>query len=339
MYMHILVTGGAGYAGSHTIIELINEGHSVVAADILNNSSAEALKRVEEITGQSVPFVQLDLCDSNGVTQLFASNSFDAVIHFAGLKAVGESVEKPLLYYRNNLDSALTLLDVMHDYGVKKLVFSSSATVYGTPSELPLTETSPVGIGLTNTYGKTKYMIEEILRDIAKADPGMHISILRYFNPIGAHSSGRIGESPRGIPNNIMPFIAQVAVGKRDKLTIFGNDYDTLDGTGVRDYVHISDLAKGHLAALAHIKPGANAYNLGTGNGTSVLELVHAFEKASNTIIPYIVAPRRAGDIAACYADVSKAERELGWKAEKTIEDACRDSWRWQSANPNGYDV
>jgi len=335
--MNILVTGGAGYIGSHTVVELIAAGHDVVVVDNLINSSVESLRRVEKIVGKSIPFYEIDVRNAGALDKVFAKDSFDAVIHFAGLKAVGESVEKPLLYYENNLGMTFSLLDVMAKHDVKKIVFSSSATVYGTPKELPLTEKSPVGISLTNPYGKTKYMIEEILRDVAAANPGFSASLLRYFNPIGAHESGQIGEDPQGIPNNLMPFISQVAVGKRDKLSVFGDDYDTPDGTGVRDYIHVVDLARGHVAALTHMQPGANAYNLGTGRGTSVLELIHAFESASGQTIPYQVIPRRPGDITSCYADAFKAEQELGWKAEKSIEDACRDSWRWQSQNPNGF--
>lgn len=335
--MNILVTGGAGYIGSHTVIELIAAGHSVTVVDNLVNSTAESLKRVEVITGQTIPFYEIDLQDTRLLNTVFHNANFDAVIHFAGLKAVGESVQQPLLYYRTNIDSTLTLLETMNIYGVRKIVFSSSATVYGTPESLPLTEDSAAGIGLTNPYGKTKFMIEEILRDCAVTNEGFSASILRYFNPIGAHESGMIGENPKGKPNNIMPFIAQVAVGHHDALSIFGNDYDTPDGTGVRDYVHVVDLARGHVAAITHMKEGAHAYNLGTGHGTSVLELATAFEKVSGRDIPHKIMPRRAGDIAACYADVTKAAEELGWTAKKTIEDACRDSWRWQSQNPNGY--
>lgn len=337
--MNVLVTGGTGYIGSHTVVELLGAGHSVVVVDNLSNSSVESLKRVEKITGTKVPFYQLDLRDTTELDTIFAKYKFDAVIHFAGLKAVGESVQKPLLYYENNLGSTFSLLHVMREHSVKQLVFSSSATVYGTPENLPLTEDSPVGIGLTNPYGQTKYMIEQILRDITVSEPDFSISILRYFNPIGAHESGFIGEDPSGIPNNIMPFISQVAVGKRDKLSIFGNDYDTPDGTGVRDYIHVVDLARGHLAALSHMHPGVDIYNLGTGHGTSVLELVHAFETASSKPIPYEVSPRRSGDIASCYADVQKAQIGLSWKAEKSTADACQDSWRWQSQNPNGYRI
>lgn len=335
--MNILVTGGAGYIGSHTIIELMVDGHSVVVVDNLSNSSIESLRRVEKIVGQPITFYEADVCDKFALQKIFSEHSIDAVIHFAGLKAVGESVEKPLLYYRTNIDSTLSLLEVMNEYGVKKLVFSSSATVYGTPDALPLTEDSPVGIGLTNPYGKTKYFIEEILRDQAAANSALAISILRYFNPIGAHASGTIGEDPSGIPNNLMPFISQVAVGKRDQLSVFGDDYETPDGTGVRDYIHVVDLARGHVAAINHMTAGATAYNLGSGQGTSVLELVHAFESATGQKVPYVIMPRRPGDIAACYSDASKAKHELNWQVEKTIEDACRDSWKWQSKNPNGF--
>ena len=333
----ILVTGGAGYIGSHTLIELIVNNFNVVVIDNLVNSSAESLRRVEAIAGSEIPFVQADVRDRAALDEIFTTYTIDAVTHFAGLKAVGESVAKPLEYYDNNLSSTLVLLDAMRRHGVKQLVFSSSATVYGTPSDLPLRETSPVGAGLTNPYGKTKYMIEEILRDYCAAHPDFEAAILRYFNPIGAHESGRIGEDPNGIPNNLLPYVAQVAVGKLEKVGVFGDDYDTPDGTGVRDYIHVVDLARGHVAALQHMMPGANVYNLGTGRGVSVLEIIKAFSRACGRDLPYEIKPRRAGDIAACYADCSKAERELGWRAELSIEDACRDSWRWQSQNPNGY--
>ena len=333
----ILVTGGAGYIGSHTLIELIANNFNVVVIDNLVNSSAESLRRVEAIAGSEIPFVQADVRDRATLDEIFTTYTIDAVIHFAGLKAVGESVAKPLEYYDNNLSSTLVLLDAMRRHDVKQLVFSSSATVYGTPSDLPLRETSPVGAGLTNPYGKTKYMIEEILRDYCAAHPDFEAAILRYFNPIGAHESGRIGEDPNGIPNNLLPYVAQVAVGKLEKVGVFGDDYDTPDGTGVRDYIHVVDLARGHVAALQHMVPGANVYNLGTGRGVSVLEIIKAFSRACGRDLPYEIKPRRAGDIAACYADCSKAERELGWRAELSIEDACRDSWRWQSQNPNGY--
>lgn len=335
--MNILVTGGAGYIGSHTIIELIKNNHSVVVIDNLVNSSHEALRRVEEITNTTIPFYEIDLRDFDGLRGVFAENSIDAVIHFAGLKSVGESVSDPLRYYRTNLDSTLALLSVMSEHNVKQLVFSSSATVYGTPSELPLREISEIGRGLTNPYGKTKYMIEEILRDITISDEDWKITILRYFNPIGAHESGKIGEDPNEIPNNLMPYISQVAIGRRQSLSVFGNDYDTPDGTGVRDYIHVVDLARGHVAAVSRLGQGSHNYNLGSGIGTSVLELISAFEKASNKSIPYVVVDRRPGDIASCYADATKALQELGWKTEKTIEDACRDSWLWQSSNPKGY--
>lgn len=333
----ILVTGGAGYIGSHTLIELIANNFNVVVIDNLANSSAESLRRVEAIAGSEIPFVQADVRDRAALDEIFTTYTIDAVIHFAGLKAVGESVAKPLEYYDNNLSSTLVLLDAMRRHGVKQLVFSSSATVYGTPSNLPLRETSPVGAGLTNPYGKTKYMIEEILRDYCAAHPDFEAAILRYFNPIGAHESDRIGEDPNGIPNNLLPYVAQVAVGKLEKVGVFGDDYDTPDGTGVRDYIHVVDLARGHVAALQHMVPGANVYNLGTGRGVSVLEIIKAFSQACGRDLPYEIKPRRAGDIAACYADCSKAECELGWRAELSIEDACRDSWRWQSQNPNGY--
>ena len=337
--MNILVTGGAGYIGSHTIIELLASGHGVVVVDNLSNSSAESLRRVEEITGQSVPFYEFDLRDRVRLAELFRSEAIDAAIHFAGLKAVGESVEKALLYYQNNLESTLTLLDVMQEFNVKKLVFSSSATVYGDPARLPITEDMP--LSATNPYGQTKLMIEQILRDVAAIKQGWQFTSLRYFNPVGAHPSGRIGEDPSGIPNNLLPFVSQVAVGKRDHLSVFGDDYDTPDGTGVRDYIHVVDLARAHVAALEHLgEPDeCKVYNIGTGRGTSVLELVKAFETASGKEVPYQITPRRPGDIAACYADPGLAEAELGWRAELTIEDACRDAWNWQSNNPNGYET
>lgn len=333
----ILVTGGAGYIGSHTLIELINNNFEVVVIDNLANSSRESLRRVEQITGHEIPFVEADVRDQSVLDDIFTTYSIDSVIHFAGLKAVGESVAKPLEYYDNNLVSTLALLEAMRKHSVKQLVFSSSATVYGNPSELPLRETSTVGVGLTNPYGKTKYMIEQIIQDYCAADPAFEATILRYFNPIGAHQSGQIGEDPNGIPNNLLPYVAQVAVGKLQSVGVFGDDYDTPDGTGVRDYIHVVDLARGHVAALQHMKAGANVYNLGTGSGTSVLEIIKAFSKACGRDLPYEIKPRRAGDIAACYADCSKAERELGWRAELSIEQACADSWRWQSQNPNGF--
>ena len=333
----ILVTGGAGYIGSHTLIELINNNFKVVAIDDLANSSRESLRRVEQITGHEIPFIEADVRDQSALSDIFTTYDIDSVIHFAGLKAVGESVAKPLEYYDNNLVSTMTLLEAMREHNVKQLVFSSSATVYGSPSELPLRETSTVGVGLTNPYGKTKYMIEQIIQDYCAADPTFEATILRYFNPIGAHQSGQIGEDPNGIPNNLLPYVAQVAVGKLQSVGVFGDDYDTPDGTGVRDYIHVVDLARGHVAALQHMKAGANVYNLGTGSGTSVLEIIKAFSKACERDLPYEIKPRRAGDIAACYADCSKAERELGWRAELSIEQACADSWRWQSQNPNGF--
>lgn len=335
--MNILVTGGAGYIGSHTIIELLASGHGVVVVDNLSNSSAESLARVEEITGQKVPFYEFDLRDREKLTELFKSENIDAVIHFAGLKAVGESVAKALWYYQNNLESTLTLLDVMKEFSVKKLVFSSSATVYGDPAKLPITEDMP--LTATNPYGWTKLMIEQILRDVTNTNEDWQFTSLRYFNPVGAHPSGRIGEDPSGIPNNLLPFVSQVAVGKREKLSVFGDDYDTVDGTGVRDYIHVVDLAKAHVAALEHLgTPNEyKVYNVGTGRGTSVLELVHAFEKASGKTVPYQIVARRPGDIATCYADSDLAETELNWHAELSIEDACRDAWKWQSQNPDGY--
>jgi UDP-glucose 4-epimerase len=332
-----LVTGGAGYIGSHTLIELINNNFEVVVIDNLANSSRESLRRVEQITGHEIPFIEADVRDQSVLDDIFTTYNIDSVIHFAGLKAVGESVAKPLEYYDNNLVSTLALLEAMREHSIKQLIFSSSATVYGSPSELPLRETSTVGVGLTNPYGKTKYMIEQIIQDYCAANPAFEATILRYFNPIGAHESGQIGEDPNGIPNNLLPYVAQVAVGKLQSVGVFGDDYDTPDGTGVRDYIHVVDLARGHVAALQHMKAGANVYNLGTGSGTSVLEIIKAFSKACGRDLPYEIKPRRAGDIAACYANCSKAERELGWRAELSIEQACADSWRWQSQNPNGF--
>lgn len=337
--MKILVTGGAGYIGSHTIVELIDNGYDVVVIDNLCNSSEESLKRVRTITGQAVQLYKFDLADAAQLHKVFAEHSIDAVIHFAGLKAVGESVDKPLTYYRNNIDSTLTLCEVMAECGIKNIIFSSSATVYGDPSELPLKETSRIGTGITNPYGQTKYMIEQILQDIVRADPSWKVGILRYFNPVGAHESGLIGEDPNDIPNNLLPFVTQVAVGKLERVLVFGNDYDTPDGTGVRDYIHVVDLAKGHIAALKHLvsQRGIETYNLGTGKGTSVMEMINAVEKASGKKIPYEVKGRRNGDLASCYADPSKANIELAWRAEKSIEKACEDAWRWQSENPNGF--
>ncbi|HSW74351.1 MAG TPA: UDP-glucose 4-epimerase GalE [Candidatus Saccharimonadales bacterium] len=337
--MNILVTGGAGYIGSHTAVELIKQNHSVVIVDNFSNSSPEAVKRLQEITGKTIPFYEGDVRDKKLLRKIFDEHIVDAAIHFAGLKAVDKSVREPLNYYRNNIDSSLSLCEVMQEKGVKKLIFSSSATVYGDPAELPLKETSSTGKGITNPYGQTKYMIEQILSDVVMADREWAITALRYFNPIGAHASGRIGEDPNDIPNNLTPYIAQVAVGRLKKLHVFGNDYDTPDGTGVRDYIHVVDLAKGHVAALEHMKPSGKLeiYNLGTGKGISVFEMVKAFEKACGKRIPYIVDARRPGDVASCYADAIKAARELGWRTEKTLEQACADSWRWQSQNPNGY--
>lgn len=334
--MNILVTGGAGYIGSHTVVELQKAGHEVIVVDNLSNSTEESLHRVAEITGKEVAFYKADVCDRAALTKLFDTHAIDAVIHFAGLKAVGESVAEPLAYYHNNLDSTLALLEVMDAHDVRKLVFSSSATVYGSAA-IPYTEDSPTGQGITNPYGQTKYMIEQILRDVAKANPANEFTILRYFNPVGAHESGRIGEHPQGVPNNLMPYITQVATGTRDKLMVFGDDYETPDGTGVRDYIHVVDLAHGHLAALEHSQPGVAVYNLGTGQGVSVLQLIHAFEKASGQTIPYEVASRRPGDLPEYYANAEKAARELNWKAELDIDRACADSWRWQSQNPDGY--
>jgi UDP-glucose 4-epimerase len=337
--MNIFVTGGAGYIGSHTVIELIEEGHEVVVADNLSNSSRESIRRVEKIVGETIPFYEVDVRDVEALKKIFDENKFDAVVHFAGLKAVGESVAKPLEYYRNNIDSTLSLLEVMRDSSVKKLVFSSSATVYGEPEKLPLDEECRTGAGITNPYGQTKFMIEQILCDASTADTEFEVTLLRYFNPIGAHESGEIGEDPQGIPNNLMPFVAQVASGRREKLSIFGNDYPTPDGTCRRDYIHVVDLAKGHIAALENLHPGIATYNLGTGSATSVLELVNAFMKVTGQNIPYEIAPRRNGDLAELYANPSKAEKELNWKADKTIEQMCADTWNWQSKNPNGYRI
>lgn len=336
--MNVLLAGGAGYIGSHTCVELINAGHDVVIADNFSNSCPEAVARVEEITGRKIPLYEADVCDKTAVDKIFSENKIDAVIHFAGLKAVGESCEKPVEYYRNNIDSTLTLLETMKKYGVNNFIFSSSATVYGTPKTVPLVETMPTG-SPTNPYGWTKLMMEQILTDTANANPDMSIVILRYFNPIGAHESGRIGEDPNGIPNNLMPYITQVAAGRLKCLGVFGNDYPTHDGTGVRDYIHVVDLAKGHVKAIDYSAEhkGTEIFNLGTGTGYSVLDIVNAFSKVNNIEIPYVIKPHRAGDIAECYADASKAAEVLGWTAEKTLEDMCKDSWNWQSHNVNGY--
>jgi UDP-glucose 4-epimerase len=335
--MNVLLTGGAGYIGTHTAIELINSGHDVIVVDNLSNSSEESIRRVQEITGKEIEFYKSDICDADSLRDIFKAHQIDAVIHFAGLKAVGESVSNPLEYYRNNIDSTLSLLEVMNEFSVHKLVFSSSATVYGTPEQLPLKESSRIGVGITNPYGQTKFMIEQILRDLQQAKPDMSITLLRYFNPVGAHESGRIGEDPNDIPNNLLPYVAQVAVGKLSSVKVFGNDYDTVDGTGVRDYIHVTDLATGHVAALEHISSGVHTYNLCTGKGTSVLEIIAAFSKAAGKEIPYEIVDRRPGDIASCYASADLAQKELGWVATKTIDEACVDSWRWQSQNPNGY--
>ncbi|MBR3829592.1 MAG: UDP-glucose 4-epimerase GalE [Bacteroidales bacterium] len=334
----ILVTGGAGYIGSHTIVELQQAGYEVVVIDNLDNSSKVSLERVEKITGRRVAFYQVDIRDREGLSKALTEHPCDACIHFAGLKAVGESVEKPWEYYENNIGGTLTLLDVLRKHNCKNIIFSSSATVYGDPVEIPITEQCPKG-QCTNPYGWTKSMLEQIMMDMQKADPEWNIVLLRYFNPIGAHPSGTMGEDPNGIPNNLMPYITQVAIGKRKELGVFGNDYDTPDGTGVRDYIHVVDLARGHVCALKAIdrKCGLAIYNLGTGHGYSVLDVVKAFEKANGVKVPYSIKPRRAGDIATCYSDPSKAERELGWKAIYGIEEMCRDSWHWQSQNPNGY--
>lgn len=337
--MTILVTGGAGYIGSHTCVELLNAGWDIVVIDNFCNSKPEALKRIREITGKDFKFYEVDLLDKAGLERVFSENKVDAVIHFAGLKAVGESVQIPLRYYHNNITGTVILLEVMQTYNVKRIVFSSSATVYGVPKSLPITEDAP--LGATNPYGRTKLMIEEILRDVHVSDPEWSIALLRYFNPIGAHPSGRIGEDPNGIPNNLMPYITQVAVGKLEELKVFGDDYPTPDGTGVRDYIHVVDLAVGHLKALERVlsTTGVDAFNLGTGRGYSVLEVVKAFEKASGKKIPYTIVGRRPGDVAALYADPTKAEKVLGWRAERGIEEMCADAWRWQSLNPNGYET
>jgi len=337
--MSILVSGGAGYIGSHTCVELIQAGYEIVVADNLCNSSEEAIHRVEQIVGKSVPFVKAELCEKDQVEALFEKYPhIDAVIHFAGLKAVGESVAKPLEYYTNNLTNTLVLLNMMRAHGVKNFVFSSSATVYGDPASVPIREDFPVG-GTTNPYGTTKLFIERILTDVCAADSSLNVALLRYFNPIGAHESGLIGEDPNGIPNNLVPYIAQVAVGKLEKVHVYGSDYPTPDGTGVRDYIHVVDLAKGHVAALKKLEEACGLFvcNLGTGKGYSVLDVLHAYEKACGKPLPYVVDPRRPGDIAQCYADPAKAEKEMGWKAQYGIEEMCASSWKWQSTNPNGY--
>ena len=336
--MAILVTGGAGYIGSHTVVELQSAGYDVVVVDNLSNSSEKSLKRVEAITGKPVTFYKADILDREALNKIFEKEKIDSCIHFAGLKAVGESVQKPWEYYENNIAGTLTLVDVMRQHGVKNIIFSSSATVYGDPAIIPITEECPKG-QCTNPYGWTKSMLEQILTDMQKADPEWNVILLRYFNPIGAHKSGTIGENPNGIPNNLMPYITQVAVGKLKELGVFGDDYDTPDGTGVRDYIHVVDLAVGHVRSIKKLEenPGLCIYNLGTGKGYSVLDIVKNFEEASGCHIPYEIKPRRAGDIAECYADPSKAEKELGWKAVNGIKEMCEDSWRWQHNNPNGY--
>ena len=337
--MKVLVTGGAGYIGSHTCVELIEAGYEPVVVDNLCNSSAKSLDRVREITGKEVPFYEGNVRDEALLHKIFNENEIGCAIHFAGLKAVGESVAKPLAYYENNLCSTMTLSRVMAEHNVKRIIFSSSATVYSGDNEMPLRETSKTG-NCTNPYGWTKYMGEQILRDIAKADPEWSVVNLRYFNPVGAHASGLIGEHPNGIPNNLMPYISQTAIGKRDHLSVFGNDYPTPDGTGVRDYIHVVDLAKGHVAAIGYLMKhqGEGIFNLGTGHGYSVLDMVHAFETANNLKVPYEIVERRPGDLPTCYADPAKSREVLGWEATKNQEDMCRDTWHWQSKNPNGYD-
>jgi len=337
--MAILVTGGAGYIGSHTVVELQNAGYEVVVVDNLSNSSKKSLTRVEAITGKPVTFYQADILDREALNAIFEKENIDSCIHFAGLKAVGESVQKPWEYYENNIAGTLILVDVMRQHGVKNIIFSSSATVYGDPAMIPITEECPKG-QCTNPYGWTKSMLEQILMDIQKADPEWNVIILRYFNPIGAHKSGTIGENPNGIPNNLMPYVTQVAVGKLKELGVFGDDYDTHDGTGVRDYIHVVDLALGHVKALKKIedKAGLCIYNLGTGTGYSVLDIVKNFEAATGVKVPYVIKDRRPGDIATCYSDAAKAKKELGWEAQYDIKDMCADAWNWQSHNPNGYE-
>ena len=337
--MKILVTGGAGYIGSHTCVLLIEAGYDVVIFDNFSNASVESIRRVERIVGQTIPYMEGDIRSKEALQSLFSGHSIDAVIHFAGLKAVGESVEQPLRYYDNNINGTLVLCEVMKEYGCKSIVFSSSATVYGDPHTTPITEDFP--LSATNPYGRSKLFIEEILKDLYVSDERWHVVLLRYFNPVGAHESGTIGEDPSGIPNNLMPFIAQTAVGKRELLSVFGDDYPTHDGTGVRDYIHVMDLAQGHVSAIEKLKAFTKpmTINLGTGKGYSVLDVVKAFEKASSKRVPYVIMPRRAGDIAKCYADPSYAKEVLGWKSEKNLEEMCADSWRWQSKNPSGYNA
>ena len=336
--MKILVTGGTGFIGSHTCVELLNSGYDVVIADNLYNSKALVVDRIETITGKRPAFYELDICDREALNELFDKENIDAAIHFAGYKAVGESTQKPIEYYHNNIESTLTLCDVMRKHGVKKIVFSSSATVYGDPAFVPITEECPLG-ETTNPYGATKSMQERILTDIWRSDNEWQVMLLRYFNPIGAHASGLIGEDPKGIPNNLLPYVAQVASGKRECIHVFGNDYDTPDGTGIRDYIHVVDLAKGHVKAIEGMEtlPGVQIFNLGTGNGYSVLDIIKAFSAACGRDLPYVIDPRRPGDVAQCYSDPAKAREVLGWTAEYNIEDMCRDAWNWQSKNPNGY--
>lgn len=338
MFLNILVTGGAGYIGSHTCLELLNVGHEIVVVDNLSNGKFEALKRISELTQKDFRFYQEDLLDKTALEKIFSENNIDAVIHFAGLKSVDESIKVPLHYYHNNITGTLVLCQTMKKYDVKKMIFSSSANVYGVPKDVPITEDSP--LAPINPYGRTKLIIEEILRDLYVSDNSWGIVLLRYFNPIGAHESGQIGEDPSDIPNNLMPYITQVAVGKRDKLKVFGKDYNTHDGTGVRDYIHVVDLAKGHLKALEMVTSttGIDAFNLGTGIGYSVLDLIKNYENTTSQKIPYNLTHRRPGDIDKCYADVNKANKKLGWKATKNLEDMCKDSWRWQKNNPNGYE-
>ncbi|MGM9960337.1 MAG: UDP-glucose 4-epimerase GalE [Allobaculum sp.] len=338
--MKILVTGGAGYIGSHTVVELLNAGHEAVIVDNLYNSSEKAVDRIQELTGKPVAFYKVDILDKEGLDRVFEKENVDAVIHFAGLKAVGESVRKPVEYYNNNIAGTLNLIEAMRSHDVKNIIFSSSATVYGDPAQIPITEQCPKGT-CTNPYGWTKWMIEQILSDVHTADPEWNVILLRYFNPIGAHESGRIGEDPKGIPNNLLPYVAQVAVGKLKEVGVFGNDYPTPDGTGVRDYIHVVDLANGHVAALEQIKKdaGLKIYNLGTGKGSSVLDVIHAFEKACGKKIPYSIKPRREGDIATCYAKCDLAKEELGWEAKYNLDDMCASSWKWQSENPDGYNT
>lgn len=335
--MRVLLTGGAGYIGSHTALVLLERGHEVVVLDDFSNSSAEAVRRVEELTGRSIRLIEADLADREAAAAAFEGLEIDAVVHFAGLKAVGESVAQPTRYYRVNIDSTLNLLDIMRERGITQLVFSSSATVYGDPQYVPQDEAHPAGVGLTNPYGWSKAMIEQIIRDTQKSWPELQAVLLRYFNPVGAHPSGRIGEDPSGIPNNLMPFIAQVAVGKREKLSVFGDSYPTPDGTGVRDYIHVMDLAEGHAAALERMADGVATYNLGSGTGSSVLDVVRAFGEAAGREIPYEVVPGREGDVAETVADPGRANSELDWRTTRSLADACRDSWAWQSANPDGY--